>query len=1139
MDWVVLEVIHDAGARLEGLRLSDGLRHVLFECEHAMPLHAAVNPAGTRVAVDAVVHSTLRGRHRSRLGLVNLERLGIGWTSPSLDPKWHLSHACFDDSGRRLAYEGAFDGVPISDIYVEDVQISGNSVRGTVVAGAGNPQKLGCARPVFLPGGDQLLYLRNTRPDGAWELCLLDLDRSGDSAWQLEGRAPSVLSLTLTEGAEVVPDVPVVYCPPLKTAFWAGKTRGGTRQVLRAVKLGDRAHRDLGRAHLRIDEICVAPEGELIAYAADGQLWLADSETGSAVSLSAGEPEGSHRGLTFDLAGGRLLLCTSDAEGARVRAIHLADRRGEVLHTLGDVSVLSLSPLPDSLKVDARMSALLSEASPTAPTEETPTMVDAALNPALVAELTAAAGARAAHLPAATALEVSPVSALAELTGEPEASAPEAAEPEAAEPEASAPEAAEPEAAEPEASAPEAAEPEPAEPEASAPEAAEPEPAEPEVAEPETSAPEAAEPETPTAADPLPAVTVDLGIDPADDFTGWMKRVSASADPGAALRSLTTRQADTAVREGARLYLGTQRRRAAGRDEPPPSLMFALAAAAHLQLDEARRDLVALCERARPRVERGRLPGVEEHFALAALEHLNGTRPDFHAAEVFGEHADIEGQRAMLVASEGEGAAARYVDAHARQYLNRLRAAMRRPTPPLGSPAVAVTPVPTSLVDLAADATARQHAERAEAAGAADTQDLDAPGLADTLSRPPPAQAPELAEAETAPPPGSTPPNPVADPVAAAAAALEALASELPDDPIAQERAEIARLDAERREAALAVEAAERQRAADEAAAHAARMAAEAQAAADAEWQAARAAAEQASAQAAAQEAAAEAEWQAARAAAEAQAQSAQDALSQDIARKAEAAKAAAAAAAAQVAQAERAMAEAERAREAAEAALAGSTAPPPAGGPEAQPRIATPLAAAPADPAADRRRAFSPLTGPLPAMPSQARATGSLPVQRAPADVTSAFTPSADLPLDEAPEAAIGLPSGRGRPPLLVTLAGIGAVAGGLSQMIVSAKVGGGFLPLGALWLLGGLGLLADRRLGFFAGLASFAANAGWLAYVALQPVPAAHLTQVAFPAWMPRSLFWLGAAAAAALLLALLTPPIAGRYRRHGSPF
>ncbi|MCA9545882.1 MAG: hypothetical protein KC613_15870, partial [Myxococcales bacterium] len=408
MDWVVLEVIHDAGARLDAIRLSDGERKVLFESPHPQPLHAALNPAGTRVLVDAVTHSTLRARHRSRLGLVNLERVGVGWPSQSLDPKWHLSHGVFDDTGFRVAYEGAYDGVPISDIYVCEVQISGNSVRGEVVAGAGNPQKLGCARPTFLPGGQQLLYLRNTRPDGAWELCLLDLERSGDSAWLLEGRAPSVLSLTLTEGAEVVPDVPVVYCEPLKTAYWAGKTRGGSRQVIRATRLGDRAHRDLGRAHLRIEEICVAPEGELIAYAADGQLWLADSESGASVALSSGEPEGSHRGLTFDLEGGRLLFCTSDAEGARVRAIQLSDRSSQVLHELGDVSVVGLHALPDTLKVNARMSALADvQLSTPRPVEETPTMVDGDLHAALMAEL-AKEGAAPAPEPVGADLETPP-----------------------------------------------------------------------------------------------------------------------------------------------------------------------------------------------------------------------------------------------------------------------------------------------------------------------------------------------------------------------------------------------------------------------------------------------------------------------------------------------------------------------------------------------------------------------------------------------------------------------------------------------------------------------------------------------------------------------------------------------------------
>ena len=361
MDWIALETLDDAGARLFALRLDDGSRRPLYQSEHPFPLRASLHPEARRVAVDAVSRNRLRGEYRARVAVVNLETRGVGWLRQSLDPKWRIGGATFDDTGTRLAIEGAYAGAPLSDIYVFDIKLSGNSVREHIAAGVGNRKHLGCVGPCFLPGGEQLLYFHNTRPDGAWELGLLDLTQSGDSAFSLEGRAPSVLSLSLTEGAGAVLESGIEYCAALGEAFFVGRSKAGTRQRIRAVAVnGAAGHRDVGRDHLRIEELCVAPGGELLAYSADGQLWLADVETGAAVSLVA-EAGASHRGLTFDLDAGRLVFSTNGVDGSRVRAVSLGDRSVTTLYDLGEATVLHLHRLPEGEEAAARIEALPTE----------------------------------------------------------------------------------------------------------------------------------------------------------------------------------------------------------------------------------------------------------------------------------------------------------------------------------------------------------------------------------------------------------------------------------------------------------------------------------------------------------------------------------------------------------------------------------------------------------------------------------------------------------------------------------------------------------------------------------------------------------------------------------------------------------
>ncbi|MCB9539721.1 MAG: hypothetical protein H6704_26210 [Myxococcales bacterium] len=358
MDWILVEEVDDDGARLSALRLADGVRRLLYESDYDLPLRPSLHPEGRRVAVDAVARNVLRGEYRARVGLVNLEKPGVGWLRESLDPKWRIGGAVFDDTGGRLALEGAYDGAPLPDIYVYSLAFSGNSVREEVIAGVGNRKQLGCVRPHFLPGGEQLVYLANNRPDGAWEVCLLDLTQSGDSAFGLEGRAPSVLSLALSDGAQAVPEAGLAYSASTRRVVFVGRARGGTRQRVRTVPLAGGACAEVGKSHLRIEDVAVSPEGDRVAWSADGQIWLADVDGGACRSVVQGASDASHRGLAFDAQGGRLLFVTNDPEGARLRAVRLTDRVVETLRDLGDVTVVGVQAVPDDAPMAQRLEAL-------------------------------------------------------------------------------------------------------------------------------------------------------------------------------------------------------------------------------------------------------------------------------------------------------------------------------------------------------------------------------------------------------------------------------------------------------------------------------------------------------------------------------------------------------------------------------------------------------------------------------------------------------------------------------------------------------------------------------------------------------------------------------------------------------------
>ncbi|MSP72846.1 MAG: hypothetical protein EXR76_11885 [Myxococcales bacterium] len=651
VEWIILEEVDEGTARVVALRPSTGDRRVLYRSEHPFPLRPSLHPDGTRVAIDAVSRNVLRGEYRARSGLVNLETGGVGWLKQSLDPKWRIGGAVFDDSGKRLCFEGAFSGAPVTDLYVVDVDFAGNSVRETLIAGAGNRLGLGVGAPCFLPGGRRLVYLQNLRPEGAWEVCLLDLEKPGESALTLDGRAPSVLSLQLTEGASAVPDVGLSYCADRGRVFFVAQTRGKTRQRLRWTPVDGGGFVDLGREHLRVEEICVAPEGDLCSYAADGQVYLADVETCDCIVLVPGDPTMSHRGLFFDLDAGCLWFCTTTSDGAFLRSVDLETQEvRDVLHLGPGISVLHGRPLPGTLRARALVEAL----------------PDAGSSPPDVGGVSARSGLSEDNRDT----QVSDLRKVRLSHGPPETT------PDYREPALSTAVDAGPRAL------------------------FETAPAQSMVR------PPSSQDSHPTSRD-LPRASVDLDLDisidlgsvdivsaplvamrtssapvavatpaavaapdPREDFAGFMKSLNHVEAAGDALRRLAEpdHRKDAHLRDSARLFLALHLRRAQDSSDALTDLVHGISAAAYLRLHEGEDPLRVLCERSRDNIRAGKgLPEVEEHYALAALRTIRmGEAFDFDGT--FEEYESMLSQLAQLVEDAGDEAGGAVIENFARMY---------------------------------------------------------------------------------------------------------------------------------------------------------------------------------------------------------------------------------------------------------------------------------------------------------------------------------------------------------------------------------------------------------------------------------------------------------------------------------------
>ena len=717
MEWVALEEVAAGSARLVALKLATGERRGLYHSNHAFPLRASLHPRGIRIAVDAVSKSPLRGDVRARVGVVNLESGGIGWLRQSLDPKWRIGGAVFDDSGARLALEGAYGGAPLPDLYVYQVGFHGNSIRDKIVAGAGSKDRLGIRRPLFLPGGEQVVFLRNTRADGAWEVCLLDLTHTGDSAVSLEGRAPSALTLTLTDGAQAQPENGLCYCEPLRRVFFVGRTRPRGRQQIRWAALDGGGWQALSQEFLRVEDMCVAPGGELIAFAADGQLWLADVETGASVPLIGGDASSTHRGLTFDLDAGQLLFCTTDESGGYVRRLHLESRLIEDMYDLGhNVTVIGMTALPttpllEKLPVEDDAAAWKPGAS--APGKYPWATEISSTSPSMVTEVqdTRAESTTGTDVhdlapdhtddSATDATDVTADNTVEDLAGADSADGSGSGD-----------------TARTQVTDAPVGEPRPlAVPGRVAAHSigTTPAPFETRVDETEphfAPIPEAVLTSTPPQSDPAgswssPSESTDSGAIGADseavwrasipprasDFGVWMSRLGEDIDPAMPLRSLERMRGDPMLSDIAAQWLDAQIARTEAEPEAVTDLVFAIGASAHLGNQRAAPSLEHLCRRMRDRLaEADALPEVEEHFALAALRHIRGIASEFRFAEVYDHYETILAQTANALHRGGDAAAQELMQSFAGLYR-----AMLSETVPEAEAAPLAAPAPMTV----------------------------------------------------------------------------------------------------------------------------------------------------------------------------------------------------------------------------------------------------------------------------------------------------------------------------------------------------------------------------------------------------------------------------------------------------------
>lgn len=322
MGWLLLETAETGVARVVAWRPHDGALRILFEARLSENLRATIDPAARWLAAEVQVPATLPGRNDSRLALVDITSRELAWLPWSVDPAWRIGAPSFSPGGRRLAIEGAFDGVPRADIYVFDLT-GGDPL---VCAGVGNPARRGSRTPVFVDDGN-VLYLRNTRGDD-WEICLLDLGQPAEPDANLPERVPGARMLTLTEGACAMPDGGLAFAARSRRFYFAAQRASGG-QFLRFATVGGELSEPL-RTHTRVEGLVAFRDGAV--YLADDCVWRADTDSAERVYA----PQ----------AGARVLgLCRWGEQGVAFGEQHHEALVVRALEPSGEVRTLGLMSL--------------------------------------------------------------------------------------------------------------------------------------------------------------------------------------------------------------------------------------------------------------------------------------------------------------------------------------------------------------------------------------------------------------------------------------------------------------------------------------------------------------------------------------------------------------------------------------------------------------------------------------------------------------------------------------------------------------------------------------------------------------------------------------------------------------------------
>ncbi len=354
MEWIILDRADEAGRRLEALRLTDGESRVLIEHDQAHGYRASLDPSGRLVAA-VLAESAPAGRDTTRVALVDLERGAVRWLTASLDPEWHLHGVTFSLDGKRLVAEATLGAALLRQVFVFafDPEHPLDSEAQTLLAGVGNPERLGLVSPVFAPGGQQIFYLRGCA-GGLYQAVVLDVDVPGDSAAPLKVDAPSRRELVLTEPMRIAAEAGLSYCPASRMLYFSYILAG--RQRLARKPLTGQPPRTFWRAHDKIESFAPDPDGAGAVYAADGQIWWADAEIDDVIALVEDAP-GLGPDLVTCLRDGWVLYGTHDDFGAALHALHRPSRTHQEIWR-GPGRIHGFVAVPDGEESAGRFAAL-------------------------------------------------------------------------------------------------------------------------------------------------------------------------------------------------------------------------------------------------------------------------------------------------------------------------------------------------------------------------------------------------------------------------------------------------------------------------------------------------------------------------------------------------------------------------------------------------------------------------------------------------------------------------------------------------------------------------------------------------------------------------------------------------------------